>query len=334
MPPARRVVLLLAVLAVPTSVQADEPLPSWSVSHARSALLDFVARVTREGSPDFVPVPDRIAAFDNDGTLWSEQPMYYQFVFASARLKALVVKNPRLGENPLVASALQGDFRPALTATARDRLDMLGDDAPGLTIEEYAASVRDWLAHARHPRFDRPYTDLVFQPMRELLAYLRAHGFRTVMVSGGGADFLRVWSESVYGIPPEQVIGSTLKIRYDLKDGLPVLTRLPEVQFVDDGPGKPVGIHYALGRRPILVVGNSDGDFEMLRWITSGPGPRLGLIVHHTDAVREWAYDRDSLVGRLARALDEAPSRGWTLIDMKRDWKVIYPFELAPKTTN
>ncbi len=283
--------------------------------------------VTKEGGKDFVPAAERVATFDNDGTLWSEQPIYFQLVFAADRLKALSVDHPEWQRNPIFAAAMKGDFGPALAGTTRDRLELVAASHAGMTSEEFLGMVKTWVKTARHPRFDRPYTDLVYEPMLELLAYLRANGFKTYIVSGGGAEFMRAWSEAVYGVPPERVVGSTIKVKYEIRDGQPVLFRLPEIEFIDDKAGKPEGINRSIGRRPIAAFGNSDGDYEMLRWTTSGPGPRLGLIVHHTDAVREWAYDRDSRIGRLDKALDDAPRFGWVVMDMKRDWKAIYPFD-------
>jgi phosphoserine phosphatase len=305
--------------------RATQPLPSWNDGQAKRAIIAFVEKVTKEGGPGFVSARERIAVFDNDGTLWSEQPTYVQVAFTLDRIKAQAGAHPEWRGKPLFEAAIEGDMKAILAGTARDRLELLAVSHAGMTTEEFERIVLDWLAQARHPRFGRPYTDLVYQPMLELLAYLRASGFKTYIVSGGGVEFMRPWAERVYGIPPEQVIGSVIKERYEVRDGRPVLVRLPEVAFVDDGLGKPEGIQRGIGRRPIFAFGNSDGDYEMLRWTTAGPGPRLGLIVHHTDADREWSYDRDSPVGRLARALDDAPKYGWTVLDMKSDWKVIYP---------
>jgi hypothetical protein len=303
---------------------ADDPLPSWNEGSPRRAILDFIARVTREGSPDFVRTEDRIATFDNDGTLWSEQPCYVQVGFTLDRIKVQAEAHPEWRDKPLFKAGLEGDLKAILAGTPRDRLELLATAYAGMTPEEFERIVSDWLAKAMHPRFDRPYTELAYQPMLELLAYLRAYGFKTYIVSAGGVEFMRPWTERVYGIPPEQVIGSAIKVQYEVRDRRPVLIRLPEVEFIDDGAGKPVGIQRAIGRRPIAAFGNSDGDYEMLRYVTSGPGARLGLIVHHTDAEREYAYDRDSPVGRLVRALDEAPERGWTVVDMRRDWRRIF----------
>jgi hypothetical protein len=313
-------------LIAPPALAADDPLPSWSDGPARAAIVRFVGDVTRAGGPDFVPVEQRIAAFDNDGTLWTEQPYYNQVAFALDRIKALAGEHPEWRDRPPFRHVLDGDIRAILAGTPRDRLELIAASHAGMTVEEFERIVKEWMATARHPRFDRPYTELSYQPMRELLDYLRANGFTTYIVSGGGTEFMRPWTGPVYGIPPERVIGSTIKLKYDLRDGHPALVRLPEIDFIDDGPGKPVGIHRYIGRRPIAAFGNSDGDYEMLRWTTAGPGRRLGLIVHHTDAEREWAYDRQSAVGRLSKALDEAPGRGWVVVDMKADWRRIFAF--------
>jgi phosphoserine phosphatase len=327
----RRVSRLRVVLAFlvwqPCMGMVADPLPSWNEGATKQAILGFVAAVTREGGPEFVPVPDRIATFDNDGTLWSEQPAYFQLTFAANRMRQIAEKHPEFRERPIFKAAIEGDLGPALAGTVRDRLELVGASHAGLTVEEYTAVVYNWHLTARHPRFDRLYTDLVYQPMLELLAYLRDNGFQTYIVSGGGAEFMRVWAEEIYGIPRERVVGSTIKVRYEERDGEPVIVRLAEVELIDDGAGKVEGIHRTIGRRPIAAFGNSDGDYEMLRWSTSGRGKRLGLIVHHTDAKREWSYDRNSRVGRLSKALDEAPRRGWVVLDMKEDWRVIYPFQ-------
>jgi phosphoserine phosphatase len=320
------VALVFGVIGRPPDDQVDR-LPSWNEGQSKRAIVEFVGRVTKEGGPDFVPVPERIATFDNDGTLWAEQPTYVQVAFTLDRIKALAETHPEFRNKPLFKAALEGDIKTILAGTPRDRLELLAASHAGMTTEEFERIVADWLATARHPRFHKPYTELVYLPMLELLACLRANGFKTYIVSGGGREFMRPWAEKVYGIPPEQVVGSAIKVRYELRDGQPALVRLPEIEFVDDKAGKPEGIHRAIGRRPIAAFGNSDGDYEMLRWTSAGPGPRLGLIVHHTDAAREWAYDRNSPVGRLAKALDDAPRYGWIVVDMKRDWKRVFPFD-------
>lgn len=305
----------------------DDPLPSWNDRPAKRAILDFVERVTREGGLDFVAVPERVATFDNDGTLWSEQPIYFQFLFAIDRVKELAPKHPEWKDRQPFKAALAGDFEAVAASGHKGLTELVDATHAGMTSEEFERVVAAWLKRYRHPRFDRPLTDLAYQPMLELLAYLRASGFKTYIVSGGGLDFMRVFTGRLYGVVPEQVVGTSLMSKYEVRDGKPVLFREPKRFFLDDGPGKAVGIHRHIGRRPVMAFGNSDGDFEMLQWTTSAPGPRFGLIVRHTDGVREWAYDRKSPVGRLERALDEAPKAGWHVVDMAKDWRVIYPFE-------
>ncbi len=313
--------LFSAALVLP-AIAAD-PLPSWNEGATKQAILGFVEKVTSEGA-DFVPPAERIAVFDNDGTLWAEQPLYFQAFYLFDRVKALAPQHPEWASEEPFASVLKGDYKSALAGGEHGLLAMAAATHAGLISEEFSASVNDWLATAKHPFTGKAYTDMVYQPMLELLDHLRANGFKTFIVSGGGIDFMRPWTERVYGIPPEQVIGSSLKAAYEVREGKPVIVKRPELDFIDDKAGKPVGIHQHIGRRPIFAAGNSDGDFEMLEWTTSGEGPRLGILVHHTDAEREFAYDRESHVGKLARGLDEAPQRGWSLIDMKSDWKTIY----------
>jgi hypothetical protein len=310
-------------------VRAEGALPSWSDAAARRAIVGFVDRVTRQGSPDYVAPPERIAVFDNDGTLWSEQPMYVQLAFALDRVKALAPQHPEWRDRQPFKAALEGDTKALAESGEHGLLELVMATHAGSTTEEFAAIVADWLATARHPRFGRPYTGLVYQPMLELLAYLRANGFKTFIVSGGGIEFMRPWAERVYGVPPEQVIGSSIETRYELRDGRPALVRLPQIDFIDDKAGKPVGIHRHIGRRPILAFGNSDGDLQMLEWTTGGAGPRLGLIVRHDDGEREYAYDRKSAAGRLDRALDEAAPRGWIVVSMKDDWTRVFA-DVAP----
>jgi hypothetical protein len=315
--------LVLLAIALPAS--AADPLPSWNDSAARQRIVDFVTEVTDPASASFVPPAERIAVFDNDGTLWSEQPAYFQLLFALDRVKALAPQHPEWKTEEPFASLLKGDVQGALAGGEHALMQIIMATHAGMTTEQFGAVVEDWLATARHPTSGRPYTEMVYRPMLELLAWLRANGFKTFIVSGGGIEFMRPWTQAVYGIPPEQVIGSSIETRYELRDGRPVLVRLPEIAFVDDKTGKPVGIHRHIGRRPILAFGNSDGDFEMLEWTTSGAGPRLGLLLHHDDGEREFAYDRKSHVGRLERGLDEAGRRGWVLVSMKDDWRTIYP---------
>ena len=325
----RRQLLITIALAValalgPLAAAAD-PLPSWNEGEAKRSIVDFVQRVTTAEGADFVPVPERIAVFDNDGTLWAEKPMYVQLAFALDRVKALAPTHPEWQDQQPFRAALAGDLKTVAAGGEHALLELVMATHAGITTATFTQVVTDWLATAKHPRLNRPYTDLVYQPMLELLAYLRANGFKTYIVSGGGIEFMRPWAEKVYGIPPEQVIGSSIKTRFELRDGTPVLVRLPEINFIDDKAGKPVGIQMHIGRRPIAAFGNSDGDLQMLQWTTIGPGRRFGLIVHHTDADREYAYDRQSSVGRLDKALDEAKRQGWTVVDMKQDWKLIFP---------
>jgi hypothetical protein len=317
-------------VAVAATARAADPLPSWNDGPAKKSITDFVARVTRNGSLDFVSPADRIAVFDNDGTLWSEQPAYFQAMFAFDRIKALAPDHPEWKERQPYKGVLEGDLKAALAGGEQSAIKLVMASHSGMTTEEFEADVKQWLTTAKHPRFKRLYTELVYQPMLEVLAYLRANSFKIYIVSGGGIDFMRPWVATVYGILPEQVIGSSGKTRFEIRDGKPVLVKLPEVDFVDDGPGKPAGIHKFIGRRPVMAYGNSDGDLQMLQWTTAGRGPRFSLIVHHTDADREWAYDRVSHCGRLDKALDHAPENGWTVVDMKKDWKVIYPPPALP----
>jgi phosphoserine phosphatase len=302
-----------------------DPLPSWNEGASKKAITDFVARVTKDGGSDFVPVDQRIATFDNDGTLWVEQPIYTQFVFLLDRVKSLAPQHPEWKTAQPFAAALSGDVKALAASGEVGLVKLFMATHAGMSTEEFPSIAENWLATARHPRFNRPFTECVYQPMLELLAYLRANGFKTYIVSGGGVDFMRVFSERVYGVPPEQVIGSSLKTKFEIRDGKPIITRLAEVDSIDDGPGKPTNIDKYLGRRPIASFGNSDGDLPMLEWTAGGPGPRFMLLVHHTDANREYAYDRKSPVGTLNKAWDEAVAKGWTVVDMKHDWKQIFP---------
>jgi hypothetical protein len=315
---------LLLAIAVRVHAQANDPLPSWNDRQAKQNITDFVNTVTTENSPDFVPRTERIAVFDNDGTLWPEQPMYFQLVFALDRVKTLAPQHPEWKTTQPFKAALEGDLKTLFAGGEHALLELVMATHAGNTTEEFSQIVKDWLATAKHPGTGRPYTDMVYQPMLELLAYLRANGFKTYIVSGGGIEFMRPWTEAVYGIPPEQVIGSSIKTEFELRDGTPVLVRLPEINFIDDKAGKPVGINQHIGRRPIAAFGNSDGDLQMLQWTCAGSGKRFCLYLHHTDAKREWAYDRNSSIGRLDKGLDEAKTKGWTIVDMKNDWKTVY----------
>lgn len=306
--------------------QATDPLPSWNDSAAKKSITDFVARVTTQGGSDFVPERERIATFDNDGTLWAEQPFYFQVAFALDEVKRLAPKHPEWKKKQPFKGLLEGDMKAVLASGEKGLLEVLTATHSGMTTEEFSNAVSDWVTSARHPRFKRPYTDLVYQPMLELLDYLRANGFKTFIVSGGGVEFMRVFAERVYGIPPEQVVGSSGVTKFEMKSrDNPVLVKQPKVEFIDDGPGKPSGINHFIGRRPIFAFGNSDGDQQMLEWTAAGKGARFMGIVHHTDAEREWAYDRKSKIGKLDKALDEAKRRGWTVVDMKNDWGKVFP---------
>jgi phosphoglycolate phosphatase-like HAD superfamily hydrolase len=321
----QRPAALVYALAWISSASAADPLPSWNEGTTKEAIVAFVEKVTSEGSPDFVPPAERIAVFDNDGTLWAEQPLYFQAFYIFDRIKALAPQHPEWATEEPFASVLKGDLKGALAGGEHGLLAMAAATHAGLTAEEFSASVNEWLATAKHPVTGKAYTDMVYQPMLELLDHLRANGFKTFIVSGGGIDFMRPWTERVYGIPPEQVVGSSLKATFEVRDGKPVIVKLPEQNFIDDKAGKPVGIHHHIGRRPIFAAGNSDGDFQMLEWTTAGKGPRFALLIHHDDADREWAYDRDSHVGKLDKGLDEGPKRGWSIVSMKNDWKAIHP---------
>jgi phosphoserine phosphatase len=318
---------LFFILTLP--VRAADVLPSWNQGPAKQSIIDFVNRVTQVGSKDFVAPEERIATFDNDGTLWSEQPAYFQLFFALDRVKALSPRHPEWKTTQPFKAALEGDLKTVFSGGEHALIELVMASHAGNTTEEFEQIVTKWIDTAKHPRFKRPYTDCVFQPMLELLSYLRANGFKTWIVSGGGIEFMRPWVENVYGIPPEQVIGSSIKTRFEIRNGKPVLARLPEMDFIDDKAEKPVGIHKFIGRRPIAAFGNSDGDLQMLQWTAAGSGERFCLYVHHTDAEREWAYDRTSSIGRLDKGLDEAKAKGWTIVDMKKDWKRIFPFDKA-----
>jgi phosphoserine phosphatase len=317
--------LLCLVLAGISTADAQDILPSWRETPSKKAITAFVETVTRKDGAGFVPPAERIAVFDNDGTLWSEQPMYFQAFFIFDRIKALAPQHPEWKTEEPFASVLRGDLKGALAGGEKALLELVMASHAGMDSGEFEKLVSEWIATAKHPQTGRLLTEMVYQPMLEVLAYLRANGFKTYLVSGGGIEFMRPWAERVYGVPPEQVIGSSIQTQYAVRDGKPLLLRLPKLNFVDDKAGKPVAIQQHIGRRPIAAFGNSDGDFEMLEWTTSGPGPRLGVIVHHNDAEREYAYDRKSHIGKLDKGLDAAPVRGWTVVSMKGDWTAVFP---------
>jgi len=307
--------------------ETTDPLPSWNAGKSKQSIIEFVSRVTDKSAADFVAPAERIAVFDNDGTLWAEQPMYAQLFFALDRLKALAPQHPEWQDKEPFASLLKGDIESALAGGEKAALDIIMATHAGMTTAEFEQIVTTWISTARHPSTKRLYTEMVYQPMLELLSYLRASDFKTFIISGGGIEFMRPWTEAVYGIPPEQVVGSSIKTTLEMQNGQPVLMRLPAINFIDDKDGKPMGIHQHIGRRPIAAFGNSDGDLQMLQWTTAGEGARFALYVHHTDAKREWAYDRNSNIGGLDKGLDEARAKNWTIVDMQKDWNVIYPNE-------
>jgi phosphoglycolate phosphatase-like HAD superfamily hydrolase len=321
-----RIALLVLMAGLPAIARADS-LPSWNDGPAKAAIIDFVNGVTTENGADFVLPEQRIAVFDNDGTLWAEQPVYFQLQFALDRVKALSPKHPEWKTTQPFKAAIEGDAKALAATGQKGLLQIMAVSHAGMTTDAFAKEVADWLAAARHPRFKQRYDALLYQPQLELLTYLRQNGFKTVIVSGGGVEFMRVFAEQAYGIPPEQVVGSSGVVTFQMgADGKAALVKEPKVEFIDDGPGKPVAINRFIGRRPILAFGNSDGDLQMLQWTAAGSGPRFLGIVHHTDGEREWAYDRKSHIGRLDKALDEAKAKGWTVVDMKQDWKTVFPF--------
>ena len=317
----------LVILPTTLARAADDPLPSWNEGHVKQSIVEFVARVTTAGGPDFIPSAERIATFDNDGTLWAEQPMYFQLLFALDRVKALAPQHPEWTKKEPFASLLKGDVKGALAGGEPAIFQIVMATHTGMTTVEFEQIVKEWLATAKHPVTKKLYTEMVYQPMLEALAYLRANGFKTFIVSGGGVEYMRPWVEKAYGIPPEQVIGSSGKLKFDLRNGNPTLMKLPELNFFDDKAGKPVAIQTYIGRRPIAAFGNSDGDLQMLQWTCAGSGARLCVFVHHTDAAREWAYDRKSHIGQLDKGLDEAQVKDWTVVDMKKDWNRVFSFE-------
>jgi hypothetical protein len=323
----RSIAVLAIIFASFTTVRAQDPLPSWNDTAPKKAIVAFVEKVTKEGSSDFIPPGERIAAFDNDGTLWAEQPIYFQVFFTVDRVKALLPQHPEWKHEEPFASLLKGDMKAVATMPEKEIVKLMAATHAGMTTDEFSQIVTQWITTARHPKTGRPFNEMIYQPMVELLAYLLANGFKTFIVSGGGIEFMRPWVEKAYGIPPEQVVGSSAKLSFELRDGKPVIVKLPELDFVNDKAGKPVGIQKFIGRRPIATFGNSDGDQQMLEWTAAGSGERFALIVHHDDAEREWAYDRKSNVGKLDKALDEANAKGWTIVSMKDDWKRVFAFE-------
>lgn len=305
-----------------------QPLPSWNEGPTKQAIMNYVKDVTTEGNANFIPISDRIATFDNDGNLWSEQPAYFQAFFTVDRVKALAPQHPEWKTTQPFQSVLENDLEKLMSFGEKGLLEILMVTHAGNTVGEFEEIVNEWMATAKHPRFNKRYNELVFQPMLELLDYLRKNDFKIFIVSGGGIEFMRPWTENIYGIPKDQVVGSSIKTKYDYNNGNPVIRRLPEINFIDDKEGKPEGINQYIGKKPVFASGNSDGDLQMMRWADSNTYKSFQLYLHHTDSIREWAYDRESSVGRLDKGLDEAKEKGWTVIDMKNDWKIVYPFEL------
>lgn len=318
---------ILLLLGGSVAAAPSDPLPSWNDGPSKQAIVRFVTDTTRQGSSDFIEPDERIAVFDNDGTLWSEQPAYFQALFALDRVKALAPQHPEWKDRPPFKAVLEGDMQALMASGEKGVLEIIAATHAGMTTEEFSESVRSWIATARHPRTKRPYDEMIYQPMLEVLTYLRSNGFKTYIVSGGGVEFMRPWASKAYGIPPEQIIGSAGKVRYEIRNGKPVLLKLAEIDFIDDKEGKPANINKIIGRVPVFAFGNSDGDKQMLEWTAAGAGARFMGIVHHTDGKREWAYDRKSHIGTLDKAWDEAAQKGWTLVDMQKEWKVIYPWQ-------
>lgn len=321
-------ILILVSISFTPAVYAEDPLPSWNDGASKQSIVTFVESVTDSSKESYVKPEERIAVFDNDGTLWAEQPVYFQLAFVIDRIKELAPAHPEWKEQQPFKAVLEGDKKALADSGHKGIMELLMVTHAGMTTDEFEEVVTQWLATAKHPRFDRPYTDIVYQPMLELLTYLRANGFNTYIVSGGGIEFMRPWTEKVYGIPPEQVVGSSIKTEFEMRSDGPVLVRKAEIDFIDDKEGKPVGIKSHIGRRPIAAFGNSDGDLQMLQWTAAGQGDNLMVIIHHTDEEREWAYDKDSHIGRLDKALTEANNNDWTVVDMKQDWKVVFPFDV------
>jgi len=308
----------------PTNSAVTDQLPTWVDNTTKKTIIEFITKSTLEGSPEFIPVADRIACFDNDGTLWSEQPIYFQLAFTIDRVKAMAHEHPEWKNEQPFKALLEGDMKTVMAGGEHALLQLVMATHAGMTTDEFESIVQDWISKTKHPKTGKLYKDMVYQPMIELLAYLRAHEYKTFIVSGGGVDFMRPWTQEVYGIPSDQVVGSSGKVNYEVVDGEGKLIKLPELNFIDDKEGKPVGIHQYIGKRPVFTAGNSDGDYAMLQYTSTGSGPRFGMIIHHTDSIREVAYDRNSSIGHLEKGLDDAATYHWMVVDMKDDWKKVY----------
>lgn len=319
----RNVLSTIAIIGLGQIASAD-PLPSWNNGEARTQIVTFVESVSTPGSDSFVPAADRIAVFDNDGTLWGEQPAYFQLIFALERLREMAAADPSIVTNDAVQAAVDGDMKTFLAGGEVAILEVINITHSGVPVSMFQASVTEWLAKSRHPDTGLGYDQMTYQPMIELLRYLRDEGFTTYIVSGGGVHFMRTLTQDAYGIPPRQIIGSLGETTYGIHDGKPAIIKAPGIAFVDDKDGKPVNIDRIIGQRPIFAAGNSDGDFAMIEWVTAGDGPSFGMIIHHTDAAREYAYDRDSHIGQLNKGLDDGPGMGWLIVDMAQDWARVY----------
>ncbi|WP_299946194.1 HAD family hydrolase [uncultured Ruegeria sp.] len=315
---------LAAIMAATPIVAFSDPLPSWTDSASKQQIIEFVDAVTNPSGESYVTPADRIAVFDNDGTLWAEQPVYLQFIFAMDRLAELAEQDPSILTSPALKAAAEGDLQTILQGGHEALIEVVNASHSGSSVEEFQDAVATWLETSRHPETNLPYDQMTYQPMVELLRYLRDEDFKTYIVSGGGLHFMRVFAEDAYGIPPEQILGTYGETTYDLSDGVPVINKAPGIAFIDDKEGKPINIERTIGKRPIFAGGNSDGDFAMLEWTTAGDGPRMGILIHHTDPDREWAYDRESPIGRLVDGLDKGPDMGWVIVDMANDWSRIY----------
>ncbi len=322
---AKKTLCASAMLLLSWNAVFAEDLPSWNKGVAKDSIVRFVTAVTTEGSTEYVEPADRIAVFDNDGTLWSEQPMYVQLAFALDRVKTLAAEHPEWNKTEPFRSAIAGDMKSLAASGTKGLLEIVAATHSGMSSDEFTAIANDWIKSAKHPITGKSYTAMTYKPMRELIDYLKLNGFKVFIVSGGGTEFMRPWTEDIYSVPPENVVGSSVKTKYEIRNGKPAVVRLPDIDFINDGEGKPVGISRFIGKRPIAAFGNSDGDLQMLEWTTSGEGSRFGLIVHHDDEDREVAYDRNSAFGKLDRGLSEGPKHGWTIVSVKNDWKTVFP---------
>lgn len=315
-----------SAMAETKTIAMGDPLPSWNDGYVKKGLIDYITAATKDGGSGFIPSADRIAVFDNDGTLWSEQPLYFQFMFVLDKIKQMAPQHPEWKIKEPLKSVLAGNLKGALASDEKGLLEMVALTSTGMNSDQYDKSVKEWTDTARHPITKKKYTEMIFQPMLELMQYLRTNGFQTFIVSGGEISFMRAWAEKIYGISPQQVVGTVMKSKYLVKNDTPFIIRMPALSLMDDGPGKPIGIYEHIGKKPVFAAGNSDGDYQMLQWTSTNTQPHMEIIVHHTDSTREYAYDSTSHIGTLKKGIDDAPRYGWVLVDMKRDWNKIYPY--------